>query len=187
MGIGLCARFIVLKDESTYSSLLVPLVLSLLSLLPGLPLPIFPSAPGRQILSADIPGSGAMQGISLSDLTGMPHHEQKQLLGERLFRSVISIDPQFHDMDLAGKITGMLLEMDNADILHLLESQDALREKVQEAIAVLEAHEQLESTTSELSAAAMAPPSKTVKYSSVVRSHPSLQGKQSNVHLICSN
>ena len=95
-----------------------------------------------------------MQGISLSDLTSMGPQEQKQLLGERLYMSVMTIDPQFHDMDLAGKITGMLLEMDNADILHLLESQDALREKVQEAIAVLEAHKHKE--TASLSAAAMA-------------------------------
>ena len=97
-----------------------------------------------------------MQGISLSDLTAMGQQEQKQLLGERLYLSVININPQFHDMDLAGKITGMLLEMDNADILHLLESQDALREKVQVAIAVLEGHKQTESTSSQLAAAAMA-------------------------------
>ena len=86
----------------------------------------------------------------------MGQQEQKQLLGERLYLSVINIDLQFHDMDLAGKITGMLLEMDNADILHLLESQDALREKVQEAIAVLEAHKQTEGISSQLAAAAMA-------------------------------
>ena len=98
-----------------------------------------------------------MQGISVSDLTAMGPQEQKQLLGERLYMSVMAIDPQLRDMELAGKITGMLLEMDNTDILHLLESQDALREKVQEAFALLEAHKQKESTaTSQLASAAMA-------------------------------
>ncbi len=38
---------------------------------------------------------------------------------------------------LAGKITGMLLEMNNSDILVLLESDDVLRAKVDEAIAIL--------------------------------------------------
>lgn len=51
--------------------------------------------------------------------------EQKQMLGERLFPIIQHMQP-----DLAGKITGMLLEIDNTELLHMLESRDSLRSKV---------------------------------------------------------
>ena len=61
--------------------------------------------------------------------------EQKQIIGERLFPLIQSTHP-----DEAGKITGMLLEIDNAELLHMLESRDALAAKTQEVVSVLRAH-----------------------------------------------
>jgi polyadenylate-binding protein len=61
--------------------------------------------------------------------------EAKQMLGERLY-------PMIHRMhaDTAGKITGMLLEIENSELLHMIEDQDALKAKVEEAVAVLQVH-----------------------------------------------
>ena len=59
-----------------------------------------------------------------------------QMLGERLFPLIQRMYP-----DLAGKITGMLLEIDNKELLHMLESEESLKVKVEEAVAVLQAHQ----------------------------------------------
>ncbi|GMI65796.1 poly(A) binding protein 7 [Hibiscus trionum] len=58
--------------------------------------------------------------------------QQKTILGERLYPLV-----QKHQPDLVPKITGMLLEMDNSELLHLLESPESLAAKVEEAVEVL--------------------------------------------------
>jgi len=58
-------------------------------------------------------------------LSDAPPQEQKQMLGERLFPLINSMYPE-----LAGKITGMLLEIDNSELLHMLESRESLKAKV---------------------------------------------------------
>ena len=59
---------------------------------------------------------------------------RKNMIRKRLFPLIRQTQPE-----LAGKIMGMLLEMDNSELLQLLKSPEALSTKIQEALEVLEA------------------------------------------------
>jgi len=83
--------------------------------------------------AVQIPGQ---EPLTATMLAAAPPQEQKQMLGERLFPLIQRMYP-----DLAGKITGMLLEIDNAELLHMLEDGNSLKSKVEEAVAVLQAHQ----------------------------------------------
>uniref|UniRef100_A0A8C3DFY0 Polyadenylate-binding protein n=1 Tax=Corvus moneduloides TaxID=1196302 RepID=A0A8C3DFY0_CORMO len=77
--------------------------------------------------------------LTASLLAAAPPQEQKQMIGERLYPLIHVMHPA-----LAGKITGMLLEIDNSELLLLLESPDSLRSKIEEAVTVLQAHQTTE-------------------------------------------
>ena len=67
-------------------------------------------------------------------LAQAPPEAQKQMLGDRIFPLVHGMYPE-----LSNKITGMLLEIDNSELLHMLEHQESLRSRAEEAVAVLQA------------------------------------------------
>jgi polyadenylate-binding protein len=92
-----------------------------------------PMAGQPQLMSQE----GALTASALASATPQM---QKNMIGERLYPLIHQSQP-----DLAGKITGMLLEMDNSELLHLLESPEALNSKINEALQVLEAHNAQES------------------------------------------
>ncbi|NWY27481.1 PABP4 protein, partial [Pheucticus melanocephalus] len=83
--------------------------------------------PGVQPLQAPQPAVHVQgqEPLTASMLAAAPPQEQKQMLGERLFPLIQAMHPS-----LAGKITGMLLEIDNSELLHMLESPESLRSKV---------------------------------------------------------
>jgi polyadenylate-binding protein len=84
---------------------------------------------------------GQVEPLTAAALANASEEQRKNIIGERLFPLIYLVQPQ-----LAGKITGMLLEMDNPELLHLIESPDALNDKIMEALHVLEAHQQTDAT-----------------------------------------
>ena len=70
----------------------------------------------------------------MSALAAASQSEKKQMIGERLFPLV-----QEHQPKMAGKITGMLLELNNGELLNMLDSPDLLKDKMEEAVTVLQA------------------------------------------------
>lgn len=76
-----------------------------------------------------------LEPLTPSQLAAASSDQQKNMIGERLYPLIAQIQPE-----LAGKITGMLLEMDNGELLHLLESPESMMSKIQEALLVLDAH-----------------------------------------------
>jgi len=71
--------------------------------------------------------------INANALLSMSPEEQKSALGEALYPYIQAQYPEY-----AGKITGMLLEMDKIELLNMLDNPEALDIKIKEAITVLE-------------------------------------------------
>jgi len=74
--------------------------------------------------------SGPLQS---SNLIGKSTADMKQMIGEKLYAQIQTVEPQ-----KAGKITGMLLEMDHTELLHLLDNREAMLSKVNDALLVLQ-------------------------------------------------
>ena len=76
-----------------------------------------------------------LEPLTIEMLTDATPLQRKHMLGVRLFPQVAA-----QNRELATKITGMLLELDDSDVLHLLETPQALVERVREGERVLREH-----------------------------------------------
>ena len=77
---------------------------------------------------------GGMQQLTPAYQASLPQAQQKNILGEQLYKLISATNPS-----QAGKITGMLLELDTSEVLHLIDTPAALTDKVSEAIEALNA------------------------------------------------
>merc|ERR1719272_831071 len=88
-----------------------------------------PGGPGQAPAQPQPSGPGP---LNASALAAAPPAVQKQMIGEKLYPAIA----KFNQSE-AGKITGMMLEMDNSELLMLLESEAQMKSKVEEALLVL--------------------------------------------------
>jgi polyadenylate-binding protein len=105
------------------------------------------AVPAQSGVNQTIPNAQAInvpgqEPLTTGMLAAAQPQEQKQMLGERLYPLIHSMHPEW-----AGKITGMLLEIDNAELLHMLDSRESLKAKVDEAVVVLQAHQAKQAVT----------------------------------------
>ncbi|EGD98532.1 polyadenylate-binding protein [Trichophyton tonsurans CBS 112818] len=127
------------KASSPVLSVECSLLVKLVWVMPGMPSGRpgqFPQFPGQQ--GGRAPGQGGihamkqpLRSIILAVFNAAPESQQKQMLGEAIYPKILAQQPE-----LAGKITGMLLEMDNSELIGLVDDDVALRAKVDEALTV---------------------------------------------------
>ena len=84
------------------------------SMAPAQPMPQ-QAAPPQEQPPAEAPQAEAHEPLTAAALASAPPDVQKNMIGERLYPLIHSSQP-----DLAGKITGMLLEMDNSELYILV-------------------------------------------------------------------
>lgn len=70
-----------------------------------------------------------------AQLATLSDNQAKQLLGEKLFTEIAK-----YEQNAAGKITGMLLELETPELVVLLMDKNALHRKIAEALTVLKRH-----------------------------------------------
>lgn len=87
-----------------------------------------------------VPPPPPVDGASLAQVVeSAPEGAKKQIIGEALYSRIISQDG-IQDAELAGKITGMLLDMDNKELLSMLDDESALKTQVDEALSAYKSY-----------------------------------------------
>lgn len=70
-------------------------------------------------------------------LEQVPPEQQKRMLGEELYPKVVATGKAL-DQEAAGKITGMMLDLDNEEIVNLLEDEGLFAQHFEEALQAYE-------------------------------------------------
>ncbi len=108
---------------------------------------------GPQGAAGEAPASNVAQLAAV--LPNYTVEQQKRLLGEELYPKIFSNQKLNQDSEAAGKITGMILDLDNQEILQMLDDEEVFKSRFADAFAAYEEYKN--STTEEAGAAAAAP------------------------------
>ena len=85
--------------------------------------------------------------LTYSMLEAAPPQERRLMLGKRLFPIIRRMFPDISDK-LKIHVTRMLIDCQNAELVHMLADPDSLKAKAQEALVVLQAQEAGQNVTS---------------------------------------
>jgi polyadenylate-binding protein len=89
------------------------------------------------------------QGINIAqlaqDLPNLPEEDQKRVLGDQLYGKVVATGPSV-DSEFASKITGMLLDLPNNEILDALANEEVFQQHFSEAIQTYQEAKNLEAS-----------------------------------------
>ncbi|GMI96724.1 poly(A) binding protein 2, ARABIDOPSIS POLY(A) BINDING 2, POLY(A) BINDING PROTEIN 2 [Hibiscus trionum] len=123
----------VRQTQQPMSSMQQEMLASGRRFLPGRNMPEIPvsSVGGMPLQDAGIGQPMPLQPLAMALANATPE-QQRTMLGESLYPLVEGVEH-----DAAAKVTGMLLEMDQTEVLHLMESPESLKAKVTEAMEVL--------------------------------------------------
>ncbi|KAL1343484.1 hypothetical protein HN51_029867 [Arachis hypogaea] len=99
----------------------------------GLVGPMMPMSFDGSVSPIDNQRPGTLSTTLASALASATPENQRVMLGEHLYPLVERLTPTQH----TAKVTGMLLEMDQSEVIHLIESPEDLKIKVSEAMQVL--------------------------------------------------
>ncbi|GMM32943.1 polyadenylate-binding protein [Saccharomycopsis crataegensis] len=100
---------------------------------------------------SDAPTSNVAQLASV--LPSYPIEQQKRLLGEELYPKVFSNPKLNQDAEAAGKITGMILDLDNTEILQMLDDEEVFKSRFADAFSAYEEYKNSNATEGEAAAA----------------------------------
>lgn len=92
--------------------------------------------PSAAVAAAAAAGSGVQSLAAVVAVT--PEEAKKQVIGEALYPKILA-QPEIANAELAGKITGMLLDMENDELIALAGDDAALKEQVREALSAYNA------------------------------------------------